>query len=48
VEATNASLLAMFTDEPLLPGVCWTCDAPEASYPLDFSGSIAEEHALGR
>lgn len=47
VEATNSSLLAMFTDRPLPSPDRWVCDEPAPLQPLAFAGSLAEQHALG-
>jgi 3-oxoadipate enol-lactonase len=47
VRATNASLLAMLTDQPLPPAERWTYDEAESYQELPFAGSIAEEHAIG-
>lgn len=44
VEATNASLLALLTDQPLPPPANWVRDT--SSRELSLAGSIAEEHAL--
>jgi 3-oxoadipate enol-lactonase len=44
VEATNASLLALLTDQPLPPPAEWVRDT--SSRELSLAGSIAEEHAL--
>jgi 3-oxoadipate enol-lactonase len=46
VEVTNASLLALLTDQPLPPPARWTRDTPARALGLSLSGSIAEEHAL--
>jgi 3-oxoadipate enol-lactonase len=46
VEATNASLLALLTDQPLPPPARWVRDAPTRVQALSLNGSIAEEHAL--
>jgi 3-oxoadipate enol-lactonase len=46
VEATNASLLAMLTDQPLPPPARWVRDTPTHAQALSLAGSIAEEHAL--
>jgi hypothetical protein len=46
VEVTNASLLALLTDQPLPPPTHWTRDTPALAQALSLSGSIAEEHAL--
>ena len=47
VEATNASLWAVFTDQPLpAPDRC-ACDLPQPMQALAFPGSLAEQHALG-
>jgi 3-oxoadipate enol-lactonase len=46
VEATNASLLALLTDQPLPPPARWVRDAPTSVQALSLNGSIAEEHAL--
>jgi 3-oxoadipate enol-lactonase len=47
VEVTNASLLALLTDQPLPPQTRWTRDPPSRARALSLVGSIAEEHALG-
>jgi 3-oxoadipate enol-lactonase len=44
VEATNASLLALLTDQPLPPPAEWVRDT--SSRELSLAGSIADEHAL--
>jgi pimeloyl-ACP methyl ester carboxylesterase len=46
VEATNASLLALLTDQPLPPQNRWVSDSPTRTQSLSLAGSIAEEHAL--
>jgi pimeloyl-ACP methyl ester carboxylesterase len=46
VEATNASLLALLTDQPLPPTARWVRDTPTSAQALSLNGSIAEEHAL--
>jgi 3-oxoadipate enol-lactonase len=46
VEATNASLLALLTDQPLPPPAKWERDTPTRTQALSLAGSIAEEHAL--
>ena len=46
VEATNASLLALLTDQPLPPPANWVRDTPSRAQALSVAGSIAEEHAL--
>jgi 3-oxoadipate enol-lactonase len=46
VEATNASLLALLTDQPLPPQTRWIRDTPTHAQALSLIGSIAEEHAL--
>jgi 3-oxoadipate enol-lactonase len=46
VEATNASLLALLTDQPLPPPTQWVRDTPTSAQALSLAGSIAEEHAL--
>jgi 3-oxoadipate enol-lactonase len=46
VEATNASLLALLTDQPLPPPAKWVRDTPTHAQALSLAGSIAEEHAL--
>jgi hypothetical protein len=48
VEATNASLLALLTDQPLPPRARWVRDSPTRVQALSLAGSIAEEHAMGR
>ena len=45
VEATNASLLALLTDQPLPPPARWVRDSPTRAQALSLSGSIADEHA---
>jgi hypothetical protein len=45
VEATNASLLALLTDQPLPPQGKWVRDTPVRAQALSLAGSIAEEHA---
>ncbi len=47
VEATNASLLALLTDQPLPPQARWVRDSPTRAQALSLIGSIAEEHAMG-
>ncbi len=47
VKATNASLLALLTDQALSPAARWACDEATLMQPLAFDGSLAEEHALG-
>jgi 3-oxoadipate enol-lactonase len=46
VEVTNASLLALLTDQPLPPPARWVRDTPTRARALSLAGSIAEEHAL--
>jgi pimeloyl-ACP methyl ester carboxylesterase len=46
VEVTNASLLALLTDQPLPPQARWERDTPTHAQALSLAGSIAEEHAL--
>jgi 3-oxoadipate enol-lactonase len=46
VRATNSSLLALLTDQPMPPDERWICDAQ--SLELRFAGSLAEEHATSR
>jgi 3-oxoadipate enol-lactonase len=46
VEVTNASLLALLTDQPLPPPVRWVRDAPDRAQALTLKNSIAEEHAV--
>jgi 3-oxoadipate enol-lactonase len=46
VEATNASLLSLLTDQPLPPRARWVRDTPTHAQALSLAGSIAEEHAL--
>lgn len=47
VEATNASLLALLTDQPLPPPTRWVRDTPRRAQALCLAGSIAEDHAMG-
>jgi pimeloyl-ACP methyl ester carboxylesterase len=46
VEATNASLLALLTDQLLPPPARWVRDTPTRAQALSLAGSVAEEHAL--
>jgi 3-oxoadipate enol-lactonase len=46
VETTNASLLALLTDQPMPPQTRWERDSPRRAQALSLAGSIAEEHAL--
>ncbi|HEX3951066.1 MAG TPA: alpha/beta hydrolase [Steroidobacteraceae bacterium] len=46
VEVTNASLLALLTDQPLPPATRWVRDTPTRAQALSLTGSIAEEHAV--
>jgi 3-oxoadipate enol-lactonase len=46
VEVTNASLLALLTDQPLPPQTRWERDTPINAQALSLAGSIAEEHAM--
>jgi hypothetical protein len=48
IEATNASLLALLTDQPLPPKARWVRDPPARAQRLSLAGSIAEEHAMAR
>lgn len=48
VEVTNASLLALLTDQPLPPRARWVRDTPASAQALSLAGSIAEEHATAR
>jgi 3-oxoadipate enol-lactonase len=47
VEVTNASLLALLTDQALPPQTRWIRDTAARAQALSLTGSIAEEHALG-
>jgi hypothetical protein len=44
-EATNASLLALLTDQPLPAGDQLTCDAPARAQALSLVASMSEECA---
>src|ERR1700691_1002814 len=44
VKVTNASLLALLTDQPLPPPEHWTCDEAAHAVELPLTGTIAEEH----
>jgi 3-oxoadipate enol-lactonase len=46
VAATNASLLALLTDQPLPPQARWVRDTPAHAETHSLIGSIAEEHAM--
>ena len=46
VEVTNASLLALLTDQALPPATRWVRDTPTRAQGLSLAGSIAEEHAV--
>jgi pimeloyl-ACP methyl ester carboxylesterase len=48
VKVTNASLLALLTDQPLPPPEHWTCDEAAHAVELPLTGTIAEEHARQR
>jgi 3-oxoadipate enol-lactonase len=48
VEVTNASLLALLTDQPLPHQTRWVSDSPAHAEALSLAGSIAEEHALSQ
>jgi len=47
VEATNASLLALLTDQPQPPQTRWVRDTPARAQALSLRGSIAEDRASG-
>ncbi len=47
VEATNASLMALLTDQPLPHPDRWVRDTPARAQIHSLIGSIAEEHAMG-
>jgi hypothetical protein len=47
VEATNASLLALLTDQPLPPQIRWVRDTPARTQALSLRSSIPENHASG-
>ncbi len=47
VEATNACIFAMLSDQPLPSSKRIACDEPQPLHALEFAGSIAEQHALG-
>jgi 3-oxoadipate enol-lactonase len=46
VAVTNASLLALLTDQPLPPQARWVRDTPAHAEAHSLVGSIAEEHAM--
>jgi 3-oxoadipate enol-lactonase len=46
VAVTNASLVAMLTDQALPPAEQWICDSPSRYQEPVFAGSLAEEHAF--
>jgi len=46
VDVTNASLLALLSDQPLPPAARWVRDTPLRAQAMSLRGSIAEEHAL--
>lgn len=46
-EITNSILIALMKDQPLPPADQWICDTPAEPQPLEFVGSLAEQHALG-
>ena len=48
VKATNASLLALLTDQPLPPAEHRTRDEAAQWDPLSLTGSLAQEHAIPR
>ena len=47
VEATNASLLALLTDQPLPPQTRWVRDTPARALALSLGGGIAEDNVSG-
>ena len=47
VEATNASLLALLTDQPLPPQTRWVRDTPARALALSLRGGIAEDNVSG-
>jgi 3-oxoadipate enol-lactonase len=47
IEATNASLLALLTDQPLPPQTRWVRDPPARVQALSLNGSIVEERTMG-
>ena len=47
VEATNACIIALLADQPPPSVDRLKCDEPRPAYPLEFAGSLAEQHALG-
>ncbi len=47
VEATNACIFALLTDQPLPTADRIACDEPQPVHPLEFEGSLAEQHASG-
>ena len=46
-EITNSILIALMKDQPLPSPEKCVCDAPAEPHPLEFVGSLAEQHALG-
>jgi 3-oxoadipate enol-lactonase len=42
IQATNAALLALLSDRPLLPSDRWVCDEPEALQKIDLHCDCAE------
>jgi pimeloyl-ACP methyl ester carboxylesterase len=47
VEATSACILAQLSDQPPPTADHLACDRPQQAHPLEFAGSIAEQHARG-
>ncbi len=45
IRITNASLLALLTDQSLPPYAEWLCDDPRHPLPVDLENSLADEHA---
>lgn len=45
IEATNASLIALLTDQPPPAPARWVRDTPTRAQTLSLAGSIADEHA---
>ena len=45
IEATNASLIALLTDQPPPAPARWVRDTPTRAQALSLAGSIADEHA---
>ena len=47
VEATNACIFALLSDQPPPSADQLACDEPQPAHLLEFVGSLAAQHAMG-